>query len=408
MLTLVINCGSSSVKYQLIDTATREKICSGLVERIGAVTAIIKHEVRDQKPIKITQPVDDHVIALKAIMDFLLSPESEVVQSIDDIKAVGHRVVHGGETFKDSVHIDDSVIEAIELAIDLAPLHNPPNLKGIEAAIKYLPNAVHVAVFDTAFHHSLPSEAYLYAIPNRMYRRYKIRKYGFHGTSHYYVSRRYFDIKGISAKGTKVITAHLGNGCSITAIKDGKSIDTSMGFTPLSGLIMGTRSGDIDPSILFYLIEKEEMPLNHLHALLNRSSGLLGMSGYAADMRDLISEAENGDRRCEQAIDAYCYKAKQFIGSYTATLNGCEALIFTAGIGENSSHIRSKICKNLEFLGIEIDEDRNRNKPSSEKEFRISTDSSKVEVYVIPTDEEMVIAIDAAKIATASAQSPWV
>jgi acetate kinase len=408
MLTLVINCGSSSVKYQLIDTETREKICSGLVERIGAVTAIIKHEVRDQKPIKITQPVEDHVTALKAIMDFLLSPESEVVQSIDDIKAVGHRVVHGGETFKDSVHIDDSVIEAIEQAIDLAPLHNPPNLKGIEAAIKYLPNAVHVAVFDTAFHHSLPSEAYLYAIPNRMYRRYKIRKYGFHGTSHYYVSRRYFDIKGIKAKGTKVITAHLGNGCSITAIKDGKSIDTSMGFTPLSGLIMGTRSGDIDPSILFYLIEKEEMPLNHLHALLNRSSGLLGMSGYAADMRDLISEAENGDRRCEQAIDAYCYKAKQFIGSYTATLNGCDALIFTAGIGENSSLIRSKICKNLEYLGIEIDEDRNRNKPSSEKEFRISTDSSKVEVYVIPTDEEMVIAIDAAKIATASAQSPWV
>lgn len=408
MLTLVINCGSSSVKYQLIDTDTREKICSGFVERIGAVTAIIKHEVRDQKPIKITQPVDDHVTALKAIMDFLLSPESEVVQSIDDIKAVGHRVVHGGETFKDSVHIDESVIEAIEQAIDLAPLHNPPNLKGIEAAIKYLPNAVHVAVFDTAFHHSLPSEAYLYAIPNRMYRRYKIRKYGFHGTSHYYVSRRYYDIKGISAKGTKVITAHLGNGCSITAIKDGKSIDTSMGFTPLSGLIMGTRSGDIDPSILFYLIEKEEMPLNHLHALLNRSSGLLGMSGYAADMRDLISEAENGDRRCEQAIDAYCYKAKQFIGSYTATLNGCDALIFTAGIGENSSHIRSKTCKNLEYLGIEIDEDRNRNKPSSEKEFRISTDSSKVEVYVIPTDEEMVIAIDAAKIATASAQSPWV
>lgn len=408
MLTLVINCGSSSVKYQLIDTDTREKICSGFVERIGAVTAIIKHEVRDQKPIKITQPVDDHVTALKAIMDFLLSPESEVVQSIDDIKAVGHRVVHGGETFKDSVHIDESVIEAIEQAIDLAPLHNPPNLKGIEAAIKYLPNAVHVAVFDTAFHHSLPSEAYLYAIPNRMYRRYKIRKYGFHGTSHYYVSRRYYDIKGISAKGTKVITAHLGNGCSITAIKDGKSIDTSMGFTPLAGLIMGTRSGDIDPSILFYLIEKEEMPLNHLHALLNRSSGLLGMSGYAADMRDLISEAENGDRRCEQAIDAYCYKAKQFIGSYTATLNGCDALIFTAGIGENSSHIRSKICKNLEYLGIEIDEDRNRNKPSSEKEFRISTDSSKVEVYVIPTDEEMVIAIDAAKIATASAQSPWV
>jgi acetate kinase len=408
MLTLVINCGSSSVKYQLIHTETREKVVTGLVERIGAVTAIVKHEVKDLKPVKKTMAIETHTIALKEIMDFLLNPETGVVKSVDEIKAVGHRVVHGGETFKDSVHIDESVIEAIEHAYDLAPLHNPANIKGIEAAMQYLPNACHVAVFDTAFHHSLPAEAYLYAIPNRMYRRYKIRKYGFHGTSHYYVSRRYYQMKGVQAKGTKVITCHLGNGCSITAIKDGKSIDTSMGFTPLSGLVMGTRSGDIDPSIMFYLIEKEEMPLNHLHAMLNRNSGLLGLSGYAADMRDLIAEAGNGDRRCEQAIDVYCYRAKQYIGSYMAALNGCDALIFTAGIGENSALIRSKICRDLQFMGIEIDEERNQATPSGIKEHKISSDASRIEVFVISTDEEMVIALDAAKIATAAQQSPWV
>lgn len=408
MLTLVINCGSSSVKYQLIDTETREKIGSGMVERIGAVTAIVKHEQPGKKTIKKTLPTENHNIALKEIMLHLTSPDSGLISSVDEIKAVGHRVVHGGETFKDSVHIDESVIEAIEHAFDLAPLHNPPNLKGIEAAMQYLPDAVHVAVFDTAFHHSIPSEAYLYAIPNRLYRRYKIRKYGFHGTSHYYVSRRYFQLKAIPSAGTKLITCHLGNGASLAAIKDGKSMDTSMGFTPLSGLVMGTRSGDIDPSIMFYLVEKEEIPLTHLHAMLNRSSGLLGLSGYAADMRDLISESENGDRRCEQAIDVFCYRVKQYIGSYFATLNGCHAIIFTAGVGENSAYIRSKICKNLEYLGIEIDEELNQNVSSSVKEFRISKTSSKVEVYVIPTDEELVIAIDAAKIANGFSQSPWV
>lgn len=408
MLTLVINCGSSSVKYQLIDTESREKICSGLVERIGAVTALVKHEQPDKKNIKKTLPVENHSVALKEIIEHLLSPETGIVSSVSDIKAVGHRVVHGGETFKDSVHIDDSVIEAIEHAFDLAPLHNPPNLKGIEAAMKYFPDAVHVAVFDTAFHHSLPAEAYLYGIPNRLYRRYKIRKYGFHGTSHYYVSRRYFQLEQRKAQGTKLITCHLGNGCSIAAIKDGKSIDTSMGFTPLSGLMMGTRSGDIDPSIMFYLVEKEELPLNHLHAMLNRNSGLLGLSGYAADMRDLITEAENGDRRCEQAIDAYCYRIKQYIGSYTATLNGCDAIIFTAGVGENAALIRSKVCQNLEYLGIKLDEEKNYNRPEGAKEFKISSDDSPVDVWVIPTDEEMVIAIDAAKIASGFEQSPWV
>lgn len=407
MLTLVINCGSSSAKYQLIETDTREKRCSGLIERIGAVTSIIKHEVPGQKPVKKTMPIETHVMALKEIMDFLMDPASGLELKKEDITAVGHRVVHGGETFKDSVLIDDSVIEAIEHAIDLAPLHNPPNLKGIEAAQGFLPNATHVAVFDTAFHHSLPAEAYLYAIPNRLYRRYKIRKYGFHGTSHYYVSRRLFDAAKIDPHRSNVITCHLGNGCSITAIKNGHSVDTSMGFTPLSGLVMGTRCGDIDPSILFYIVEKEELPLNHLHAMLNRNSGLLGMSGYAADMRDLIQEAENGDRRCEQAIESFCYRAKQYIGSYVATLNGCDGIVFTAGIGENSPYIRAKILRGLEYLGVELDEERNEN-PTKEREYQISKEGSRVKAWVIPTDEELVIALDAAKIANAARQSPWV
>lgn len=407
MLTLVINCGSSSVKYQVIETDTREKRCSGLIERIGAVTSIIRHEIEGQKASKKTQPIETHSMALKEIMDFLMDPANGLNLKKEDIQAVGHRVVHGGETFKDSVLIDESVIEAIEHAIDLAPLHNPPNLKGIEAARDYLPQATHVAVFDTAFHHSLPAEAYLYAIPNRLYRRYKIRKYGFHGTSHYYVSRRLFQINKLDSHNSKVITCHLGNGCSVTAIKNGHSVDTSMGFTPLSGLVMGTRCGDIDPSILFYLVEKEELPLNHLHAMLNRNSGLLGMSGYAADMRDLIQEAENGDRRCEQAIESFCYRAKQYIGSYVATLNGCDGIVFTAGIGENSPYIRAKICSGMEYLGIELDSERNEN-PDMTREYRISSDSSKVSVWVIPTDEELVIALDAAKIAGAARQSPWV
>ncbi len=407
MIVLVINGGSSSIKYQVIETDTEKVLCSGLVERIGAVTSIVKHEVSGTKPIKKTMVLEDHTKALKEIMDFLVSEENSVISSIEDIAAVGHRVVHGGETFKDSVLIDDDVISAIEQAIDLAPLHNPPNLKGIFAARKALPNVPHVAVFDTAFHHSLPSEAFLYAIPNRLYRRYKIRKYGFHGTSHYYVSRQYYKLKNINPQGTNVITCHLGNGSSICAIKDGKSIDTSMGFTPLSGLIMGTRSGDIDPSILFYIVEKEEMPLSHVHALLNRHSGLLGMSGYAADMRDLIMEAEKGDRRCQQAIDAFCYRAKQYIGSYIATMNGCDAIIFTAGIGENSSLVREKILQEMDYLGIKVDPKLN-NDPELKGERKISHPDSKTEVYVIPTDEELVIAIDAAKIATAARQSPWV
>lgn len=407
MLVLVINCGSSSVKYNLIETEGETEVCSGIVERIGAVTSIVKHQPNNESVRKESKVILNHSEALQEIMNFLLSPGNHIISSPDDIKAVGHRVVHGGEMFKDSVLIDDVVKDAIEQAFDLAPLHNPPNLKGIEAAEERLPDIPHVAVFDTAFHHSLPPYAYLYGIPNRLYRRHKIRKYGFHGTSHYYVSRQYYKLSQKSKNQTSVITCHLGNGASIAAIKGGESVDTSMGFTPLSGLVMGTRSGDLDPSILFYIMEKEELSLNALHAMLNRHSGLLGLSGYAADMRDLISEAKNGDRRCQQAIDVFCYNIKKYIGTYMAVMNGCDAIIFTAGIGENSPQIRKKSVEGMENLGIVIDDERNE-KAVNRKIEKISSDSSAVDILVIPTNEELVIAIDAAKIATASNQSPWV
>lgn len=404
MKILVINCGSSSIKYQLIDSAKKETLCKGLVERIGAVTSIVKQEFKGEKSVKKSMAIDNHAVALKMIMELLIEADNNYLHSLDEIEAVGHRVVHGGETFKDSVLIDEDVEEAIEHAFDIAPLHNPPNLQGIRAAKKHLPNVPHVAVFDTAFHHSIPQHAYLYGIPNRLYRRYKIRKYGFHGTSHYYVSRQYYKLSGKPKEGSKIITCHLGNGGSITAIKDGDSYDTSMGFTPLEGLVMGTRSGDIDPSILFYLIEKEELSLANVHALLNKHSGLLGLSGYAADMRDLLEEAEDGDRRCKEAIDVFCYRAKKYIGSYIAALNGVDAIIFTGGIGENAYQIRKLILSEMEGLGVKVDSERNENLAEDKK---INSEDSKTEIYVIPTNEELVIAIDAAKIAIASKQTPW-
>lgn len=404
MKILVINCGSSSIKYQLINTDDRLTLCKGLVERIGAVTSIVRHEFLGEKPLKKSIAIENHAAALGKIIDLLIQTNNEFLHSVDEIEAVGHRVVHGGELFKDSVLIDEDVESAIEQAFDIAPLHNPPNLQGIRAAKKLLPNIPHVAVFDTAFHHSIPQHAYLYAIPNRLYRRYKIRRYGFHGTSHYFVSREYFNRLNKQKDGSKLISCHLGNGGSITAIKDGKSYDTSMGFTPLEGLVMGTRSGDIDPSILFFLIEKEELSLANVHALLNKHSGLLGLSGYAGDMRDLLAEAEQGDRRCNEAVDVFCYRAKKYIGSYMAALNGADALIFTGGIGENSPTIRTKIVQDLEYLGLEIDQKKNN---EIEGFGPIHSEQSKVEIYVVPTNEELVIAIDAAKIAIASKQTPW-
>lgn len=405
MKILVLNCGSSSIKYQLINTENNESLCTGLIERIGAVTSIVRQHWKGEKVTKKSMVLENHSAALKTIMDSFSSADNEHLKGLDEIEAVGHRVVHGGETFKDSVLIDEDVDQAIQQAFDIAPLHNPPNLQGIRAAKQYLPNIPHVAVFDTAFHHSIPKHAFLYGIPNRLYRRHKIRRYGFHGTSHYYVSRKYYELAGIPKEGSKIITCHLGNGASITAIKDGKSYDTSMGFSPLEGLVMGTRSGDLDPSILFYLIEKEELSLANVHALLNKHSGLLGLSGYAGDMRDLLAEAEAGDRRCNEAIDVFCYRIKKYIGSYIASMNGLDAIVFTGGIGENAYQIRERILTDMEGLGIELNPEDNKIIPEN---LKISSQNSKVDVRVIPTNEELVIAIDAAKIATAAKQSPWI
>jgi acetate kinase len=402
MVVLVVNAGSSSLKFDVLDTETRQTLAKGQVERIGAVSSLATWRMGEGKKHRQGLSAPDHGAALAFVIKTLLEGEEPVRA---EIAAVGHRVVHGGEAFADAVRIDDEVKEAIRDAFDLAPLHNPANLKGIEAAQAALPGVPHVAVFDTAFHQTLPPTAYLYAIPNRLYRRHKIRRYGFHGTSHYYVSRRLYELAGIPKDDSRVITVHLGNGCSMCAIRDGQSVDTTMGMTPLAGLVMGTRCGTIDPSVVFDLVDKEEMSLQEVHTLLNRYSGLLGLSGYAADMRDLMAEADRGDARCRQAIDVFCHRARGYIGQYLAVLNGADALVFTAGIGENSPRIRAGICDRMDRLGIRLDPERNEAAVGTAA--RISADDSTVQVWAIPTNEELVIALDAAKIADAVTRSPY-
>ena len=404
MNILVINCGSSSLKFDLINTETRETLAEGHVERIGAVSALASFGVGEAKPKRHSLDASDHGAAL----DFLIRQlrDHPDIDGDGNVVAVGHRVVHGGERFADSVLIDEEVKDAIRDAFDLAPLHNPANLRGIEAAQQAFPDVPHVAVFDTAFHQTIPPHAYLYALPNRLYRRHKMRRYGFHGTSHYYVSRRLYELAGLEKTNSRVITCHLGNGCSLAAIRNGKSIDTSMGMTPLAGLVMGTRSGDLDPSLVFDIVEKEEMTLAEVHALLNRYSGLLGLSGYAADMRDLLAEAADGDVRCQRAIDVFCYRVKQYLGMYLAALNGCDGIAFTAGIGTYAAPIRAQICAELEGLGILLDSERND--AGSGHETLISADESRIPVWVIPTNEELVIALDARKLAQTARQTPYV
>ncbi|MDH3280038.1 MAG: acetate kinase, partial [Gammaproteobacteria bacterium] len=396
MTVLVINCGSSSLRFQLIDGDTHLVLAKGLVERIGAVSSTATLSDGDNEPQQRTLTANDHAQALKYALDFL-TKECDALGAVENIEAVGHRVVHGGEKLAASMLIDDAVIASIRDAFDLAPLHNPANLEGIAAAQQILPNVPHVAVFDTAFHQTLPDTAYLYAVPYRLYRRHKIRRYGFHGTSHSYVSRRLFQVARITERNSRLITCHLGNGCSMAAIRDGLSIDTSMGLTPLTGLIMGTRSGDIDPSIIFYLMEKEEMALHDIHALLNRHSGLLGLSEYESDMRLVMTKANEGDERCRKAIDVYCYRIRSYIGQYTAALNGCDAIVFTAGVGENSPAIRALVCRGLGWLGVRLDE--RRNAEAIGIEAKISEPGCEVQVWVIPTNEELVIAQDALRIA---------
>jgi acetate kinase len=395
MKVLVLNSGSSSVKYQFIETLTREVLAKGQVERIGMDDAVLTHIRADGDTVKISAEILDHNMAIEYVIAVLLSKNHGVIKDKSEIEAVGHRVVHGGEVFSGSVLITDEVIEEIRENIELAPLHNPHNLRGILACKRLLPNTPQVAVFDTAFHQKMPEYAFIYGLPYELYKRYKIRRYGFHGTSHRYVSKRASEILGIPLEKLKIITAHLGNGCSMSAVKFGVSVDTSMGFTPLEGLLMGTRSGDIDPAVVIYLMSKEGLTMAEINALLNKHSGLLGISGVSSDMREIIKEMKNGNPRAKLAFEVFCYRVKKYIGAYSAVMGGVDAIVFTAGIGENSPDVRKKVCEDLEYLGIKIDDEKNN---SPEKEKIITTNDSKVKVLVIPTNEELVIALDTAEI----------
>ena len=402
MNVLVLNCGSSTVKFQVIQTDAERmaddddrRLASGVVERIGS-QALISFQAEGSPKEKHAEPIRDHRAAIDRILRWIVSSPSQIegIASLADIHAVGHRVVHGGERFRKSVRIDAQVFEGIEDCIDLAPLHNPANLKGIRAAATLLGEGVpQVAVFDTSFHSTMPACSYLYGIPYQLYRRHKIRRYGFHGTSHRYIAYRYRKLHDLQTEQVHIITLHLGNGCSACAIKGGRSFDTSMGFTPLEGLVMGTRSGDIDPSLVEFLTLKEGLTVSEVDTMLNKQSGLLGLSGLTGDMRDLLEEeAENDDRRARLAVDIFCQRVKHYIGAYVAEMGGAEAVVFTGGIGENSAPVRERICTGLEALGLTLDTGRNRAATGSTAE--ITTDDSRLRAFVIPTNEELLIARD--------------
>jgi len=395
MLILVINTGSSSLKYQLIDMKNENVLAKGLCDRIGIDNSFIKHTKTGCNPVVIEKDLANHKAAIKEVLDVLMDKEVGVINDVSEITAVGHRTVHGGEKFKGSVLINDDVIQAIRDCIDLAPLHNPPNIVGIEACRNIMPNTPMVAVFDTAFHQTMPDYAYLYAIPYEYYEKYAIRKYGFHGTSHKYVSQRAAAMLGRPIEELKIITCHLGNGASICAVDKGKSVDTSMGLTPLQGLAMGTRSGSIDPGIVKFIMEKENKTIQEVDNILNKKSGMLGLSGISSDFRDLHAAAEQGDKRAQTAIKVFCYIVKKYIGEYFAVLNGVDAIVFTAGVGENDSVTRRMILENMDNLGIKIDLEKNEQKG---KEIDISAPDAKVRTLVIPTNEELVIARETAEI----------
>ena len=391
MNVLVINCGSSSLKYQLINMNDESVLAKGLVERIGIEGSVLKHEKTGLDKVVIEENMENHKDAINLVLKTLVDANYGAVKSLDEIDAVGHRVVHGGEKFANSVLIDDEVIEAMKECIGLAPLHNPPNIIGIEACKELLPTVPMVGVFDTAFHQTMPPVSYIYPLPYELYEDMKVRRYGFHGTSHKYVSERVSQLLGKSLEGTKIVTCHLGNGASLTAIKDGKSFDTSMGMTPLEGLVMGTRCGDIDPAIVTFLMNKQNMTAEEVDSLMNKKSGVLGISGVSSDFRDIEGEADKGNMRAQLALDKFTYTVKKYIGSYAAAMGGLDVLIFTAGLGENSAPARKQVCEGLEFLGVEIDDAKNNIRG---KEADISKEGSKVKVYVIPTNEEVMIARD--------------
>jgi acetate kinase len=394
MIILVLNCGSSSIKYQLLkmSDSKAEVLAKGLLERIGITDGILTHKPAGKENYKVVLDIPDHTVGINMVMDALVSPVHGVISSIDEIKAVGHRVAHGGENFKESVLIDNDVKRDIEKCAELAPLHNPAHLKGILSCEKLLPGIPQVAVFDTSFHQTMPDYAFMYAIPYEYYEKYRIRKYGFHGTSHRFVAEKACRILGIDYHNSKIITCHLGNGASITAIENGRSIDTSMGFTPVDGLIMGTRTGEIDPGVLLYLADKEELSVSGVNNMINKRSGIAGISQLSSDMRDLEIAAAEGNPKAILALNMYTYKVKKFIGAYATAMNGFDLLVFTAGVGENDFNARKMICTGMEYLGIEFDAEGNYGVKGKDKV--ISKPSSKVKVMVVTTDEEYVIASD--------------
>jgi acetate kinase len=392
MKVLVINAGSSSLKYQLYNMETEEVLASGRIERIGMDSSIVTHEPPGKPDVTQVSEILDHVTAVKKVVYMLIHPEHGAVKSMEEIDAVGHRVVHGGEVFKSSALVTADVKQEIRKLIDLAPLHNPAHMMGISAVEANMPNVPQVVVFDTAFHQSMPNTSYLYPIPKVLYRRHKVRRYGFHGTSHQYVSQQAADFLGKPLESLKMISCHIGNGASCTAILDGKSFDTSMGMTPLEGLMMGTRSGDLDPAIVPYVMNKEDLTLNEVNSMLNKHSGMLAISGISSDMREIVEAMGEGDTNAKLAFDMYTYRIRKYIGAYAAAMNGVDIILFTAGVGENSNVLRKAVCEGISFLGVELDEERNNVR--SKEVRQISTATSPVKVLVVPTNEELLIARD--------------
>ncbi|HPD95186.1 MAG: acetate kinase [Bacteroidales bacterium] len=397
MNVLVLNCGSSSIKYQLIDMANENQLLAkGLVERVGFSDAILTHKPEGKDKYQLVTNIPDHTVGINLILKALVDPNHGVISTLNEIKAVGHRVAHGGEFFTSSILINEKVKNEIGQCSELAPLHNPANLKGIESMQHLLPDVPQVAVFDTSFHQTMPDFAYLYAIPYEYYEKYRVRRYGFHGTSHKYVAQKACNILGVDFNKQKIITCHLGNGASVAAIQNGKSIDTSMGFTPVEGLMMGTRSGDVDPSVLLYIAEKEKLGVQEVNDLINKKSGVSGISGLSSDMRDIENAAAEGNKRAQLALNMYYYRVKKFVGSYAAAMDGVDLIIFTGGIGENDFVLREKVSSALDFMGIDFDPEANRGVRGKDK--ILTKPNSRVKVMVITTNEELVIATDTVNI----------
>ena len=395
MKILVLNCGSSSIKYQLFTMDDRKVIAKGGVEKLGMKGSFLKHIRQDGQVVVFEGEILDHKIGVEYILGILTSEKHGCLKSLDELDAVGHRVVHGGERFNSSVFLTDEVLAEVTKCIDIAPLHNPPNLKGIQAMEELIPGIPQVGVFDTAFHQTMEPKAYMYGIPYALYNKYGIRRYGFHGTSHRYVSKRACDLLGVDYNTQRIISCHLGNGASVTAIKNGKSMDTSMGFTPIEGLVMGTRSGDLDVGVVHYIMEKEEIGIKSASTLFNKHAGMLGITGISSDMREIEMAKANGNERAALALDIYDYKVKKYIGSYIAAMGGVDILIMTGGIGENADSTREGILSDLDFLGISLDREKNK---GFRREGVISTPDSKVKIIVVPTDEELMIALDTEQI----------